>query len=110
MRKSIQTYTRANLVLLHMFVAASLLNAGSATAQQELSEFTDPIRSVLAVVSNVIGPALGISGLIYAGAMFFFGETGRPFKIALSCVVGGVLITSAESIWTNLFGGVGVGG
>lgn len=92
-----------------MMLLVVLQAVASAAAAQDLSEFTQPIQAVLSVVSNVIGPAIGIGGLIYAGAMFFYGETGRPFKIALCVVVGGVLITSAESIWSNLFGGVGVG-
>ena len=91
-------------------LAILVLLGNGVSAQQDLSEFTDPIQTVLGVVSNVIGPALGIGGLVYAGISFFYGNTGAPFRIALGCVIGGVLIASAESIWSNLFGGVGVGG
>ena len=93
-----------------MMLLVVLQLLGSPALAADLSEFTEPIETVLSVISNVIGPALGIAGLIGAGVAFFFGQTGAPFKIALCVVVGGVLISQAESIWSNLFGGVGVGG
>ena len=69
-----------------------------------------PIKSVLKLITKVIGPALGIGGLIMAGVMFFSGQVGAPFKTALCVVFGGVLISSAETIWTTFFHGVSAGG
>jgi type IV secretory pathway VirB2 component (pilin) len=76
----------------------------------DLSEFSNPVKTVVKFVTNVLGPAVGICGLILAGAMFFQGETGRVFKMALGMIVGGVLIASAETIWTGLFHGNAIGG
>ena len=77
---------------------------------QDMGFLENPIRSVLRLVTNVIGPAIGIGGLIMAGVMFFSGQTGAPFKTALGVVIGGVLISSAETIWTTFFHGVAAGG
>lgn len=81
-----------------------------AAQSSDLSQFTEPLMAVVRLVVDYIGPAIAIGGLIWAGAQFFSGETGRPFKTALGVVFGGVLIASAEDLWTSFFGGAGLGG
>jgi len=100
---------RSGVVVL-MGLSLWLWSAHVFAQADDMAFLANPVRSVLRLATNVIGPAMGIGGLILAGAMFFTGQVGAPFKIALGVVVGGVLISSAETIWTTFFHGVAVGG
>lgn len=93
-----------------LVIAFWLLAAHVGAQEGDLSEFSDPIKTVVKLITNVIGPAVAICGFILAGAMFFQGETRGAFKLGLGMIVGGVLIASAESIWTGLFHGNAIGG
>jgi hypothetical protein len=70
----------------------------------QIPEIATPVNNVLATVTNVIGPAVGICGLMAAGACFVMGQTGRVFQIALGVTVGGVLISQAANLWHTFFG------
>jgi type IV secretory pathway VirB2 component (pilin) len=110
MLKRLQLYDAARCSPGILVNFALLLVCSVVSAQDGLEEFADPIKSALSLVTNVLGPAIAIAGLVFAGVTFFNGETGRPFKIAIGVIFGGVLISSAQSIWTGFFHGVSVGG
>lgn len=97
------------LVWAALLVGLQLI-ASQGFAQSDTSALSEPVTAFVRFILDFLGPAIAICGFIFAGAQFLAGETGRPFKVGLGCIVGGVLIASAEDIWTNFFGGTGLGG
>jgi type IV secretory pathway VirB2 component (pilin) len=86
---------------------SATLRVGAQGAGGSGMDWDDPINSLLTSITDTIAPAIGIAGLICAGAAFLMGETGRVFKIALGVVMGGVVMAHARDIWSTFFGGGG---
>jgi type IV secretory pathway VirB2 component (pilin) len=91
--------------VLRMTVATVALTPVSVHAQDV--PWTESIHTLVANVTDVIAPAIGVCGFIAVGASAIMGETGKVFKIGIAVVVGATLMAKAQDIWTSFFGGTG---